>query len=150
MPFDANLVLADDTLDWDKTNLDLYGTGATSLTKNAGGFVVIDLGAANIGGAVSGMAAVLVLTEAANAAGDALTVTIQESDTLAFTVPHELCKFDILAATLGIIIGSETPCTVVKRISPTLRYIRCLAACTASDDFKTCWCLLSPYPYKVL
>ena len=149
MPFDANLVLADDTADWTAANLTSYGT-PTSTTRNAGGFAVIDLGSANIGAAVSGLAAVLVLTEAAAAADDALTVIIEESDTEIFTVAHELAKFDILAATKGVIIGSEQPCTVVKRISPTLRYIRCKATNVAADDQKTCWCLVSPYPYKVL
>ena len=149
MPFDANLVLADLTLDWDKTNIDAYGT-PTSTTRNAGGFAVIDLGAANIGAAYNGIAAVLVLTAEANAAGDALTAIIQESTTEAFTVPHNLAQFDILAATLGVIVGSEAPATVVKRISPTLRYLRCLAALTAADDFGAVWCLLSPYPFRRL
>ena len=42
MVWDANLVLADTTADWDKSSLDSYGT-PTSTTRNAGGFVVIDL-----------------------------------------------------------------------------------------------------------
>jgi len=151
MPFDANLVLADDTADWTYANLVTsdYGT-PTSTTRNAGGFAVIDLGSANIGAAVSGLAVVLVLTEAAAAADDALTVIVEESATEIFTVPHELAKFDILAATKGVIIGSEAPCTVIRRVSPTLRYLRIDASCVAADDLKTCWCLLSPYPYKVL
>ncbi|MCK9597425.1 MAG: hypothetical protein M0R06_00215 [Sphaerochaeta sp.] len=149
MPFDANIILADDTADWNKANLDSYGT-PTSTTKNAGGFAVIDLGSANIGGPVKGLSAVLVLTEAANANDDALTVIIEESDTEVFTVPHELAKFDILAATKGIILGSETPCTVVKIISPTLQYVRCVASCTAADDFGTCWCMLTSGVYKKL
>jgi hypothetical protein len=151
MVFDANLVLADDTADWTYANLVSSGYGTpTSTTKNAGGFAVIDLGAANIGAAIRGLAAVLVLTEAANDAGDELTAIIEESTTAVFTVAHELAKFDILAATKGIILGSEAPCTVIRRISPTLRYVRLKAVNTASDDFKTCWCMLSPYPYKVL
>ena len=151
MVFDANLVLADDTLDWTFASLvtSNYGT-PTSTTRNAGGFTVIDLGSASIGAAVRGLAIVLILTEAAAAADDALTVIVEESTTVAFTVPHELAKFDILAATKGIIIGSEAPCTVIRRVSPTLRYLRIDASCVAADDFKTCWCLVSPYPYKVL
>lgn len=149
MPFDYNLMLADETADWTKANLDSYGT-PTSTTRNSGGFAVLDLGSAGIGGDVGGMAIVLVLTETANAVGDALTVIVEESTTEVFTVPHELAKFDILAATKGVILGSETPCTVIRRVTPTLRYLRIVASCTASDDFKTCWCLVSPYPYKVL
>ena len=44
MPFDANLVLADTTADWTFANLvtSNYGT-PTSKTRNAGGFVVVDL-----------------------------------------------------------------------------------------------------------
>ena len=151
MPFDADLVLADSTADWTFANLvtSNYGT-PTSTTRNAGGFAVIDLGATSIGAAVRGLAIVLVMTEAAAAAGDALTVIVEESTTVAFTVPHELAKFDILAATKGVIIGSEAPATVIRRVSPTLRFLRIDASCTAGDDFGTVWCLVSPYPYKVL
>lgn len=149
MPFDANLVLADDTLDWTAANITSYGV-PISTTRNAGGFAVIDLGSAGIGGDVGGLAAVLVLTEAAAAADDALTVIIEESTTEAFTVPHELAKFDILAATKGVILGSEQPATIIRRISPTLRYLRAKVTNVALDDQKTCWVLLSPYPYKVL
>ena len=151
MPFDANLVLADDTADWTYANLvtSNYGT-PTSATRNAGGFAVIDLGAAGIGGDVRGLAIVLVLTEAAAAADDALTVIVEESSTVAFTVPHELAKFDILAATKGVIIGSEQPATVIRRVFPTLRFLRIDASNVAADDQKTCWCLASPYPARVL
>jgi hypothetical protein len=154
MPFDENLVLADDTLDWSFGNIvtATYGAAAgnVSTTRNAGGFAVIDLGSAGIGGAVRGMAAVLIIDQAAEAAGDELTVVIQESTTMAFTIPHLLAEFDIIATTRGVILGSETPCTVVRRISPTLRYVRALASCTAADDFHTCWVLLSPYPFRRL
>lgn len=151
MPFDANIVLADDDADWTYANLvsSDYGT-PTSTTRNSGGFAVIDLGGTNIGAAASGIAVVLVLTEAAAASDDALTVIVEESSTEIFTVPHELAKFDILAATKGVIIGSETPAAVIRRISPTLRYLRIDASCVSGDDFKTCYCLLSPYPFRGL
>jgi len=151
MAFDYNLMFADDTADWTFANVvtSNYGT-PTSTTRNAGGFAVLDLGSAGIGSPVRGWAVVLCLTEAAAAADDALTVIVEESTTVVFTVPHELAKFDILAATKGVIIGSEQPCTVIRRISPTLRYLRIDASNVADDDQKTVWCLLSPYPYKVL
>lgn len=153
MPFDANLILANDDADWTYANLvtATYGAAAgnISTTRNDGGFAVIDLGSANIGGPVSGIAAVLVI-DAAVAVGVGLVVTIQESSTEIFTVPHLLAEFDILAATRGTIVAAEAPCTVVRRISPTLRYLRALASCDGSDDWGTCWVLLSPYPYKKL
>lgn len=149
MPFDANLVLVDGSADWSYSNLGTYGT-PTSTTRNDGGFIVLDLGSAHIGAAWKGIAAVLVCVDEAAAGTDALTCTIEESTTEAFTVPHELAKFDILAASMGVILGSEVPATVVKRVSPTERYLRCKASTLSGDDFHTVYCLLSPYPYKVL
>lgn len=151
MPFDYSLMLCDGSADWSYANVvtSNYGT-PTSTTRNAGGFAVIDLGATGIGAAVRGMAVVLILSEAAAATDDALTVIVEQSTTEIFTVPHELGKFDILAATKGVIIGSECPATVVMRVSPTLRYLRIDASCVAADDFGVVYCLLSPYPYKVL
>lgn len=151
MPFDANLVLADNTLDWTYANLVTsdYGT-PVSATRNPGGLAVIDLGSARIGGSVSGWAIALILTEAGAAADDALTVIVEESTTVAFVVPHELAKFDILAANKGVIIGSEAPATVIRRISVTHRYLRIDASCVDGDDWGTVWCLLSPYPFRGL
>ncbi len=147
MPNDANLVLCDGSADWTYANVVTSNYGSpTSLTRNAGGFVVLDLGSK---GPYSGLAVILELTEAANAGGDELTVIIEESTTVAFTVPHELGKFDILAATKGVILGSECPATVVVRVTPTRRYLRIDASCTASDDFKTVKCNVSPFPFKV-
>jgi hypothetical protein len=151
MPFDANLVLVDGSADWSYANLvtSSYGT-PTSTTRNDGGFAVIDLGSTHIGASWKGIAAVLVLTEAADATSDALTCTIEESTSEGFTVPHELAKFDIAAATMGVILGSEVPATVIRRVSPTLRYIRCKATVPSGDDFNTVYCLLSPYPFEYL
>lgn len=156
MPFDANLVLADGT-EWTKSNLDSYGT-PVSLTRNDGGFVVLDLGSADIGSAISGLAIVLVFTEASGGT-DQLTVIAEESEEVAFGDVsdnlHLLCEFDILAATRGLIIGSEltaalTPRTVIRRVNPVHRYIRIKASCTAADDLGIVYGLVSPYPYRVL
>ena len=151
MPFDANLVLCDGSAAWTFANLNTsdYGT-PISTTRNAGGFAVIDLGSAGIGADRRGIAVVLVLTVAGAAVDDALTCIVEESTTEAFTVPHELAKFDILAATKGVILGNETPAVVIRRISATLRYLRIVASVTAADNFGVVHCLLSPYPFKVL
>jgi len=154
MAFDANLMLCDGSADWSHVNLvtsHQYGT-PTSTTRNDGGFAVIDLGSANIGAAVGGLAVVLVLSEAAAATDDELTVTIEECAAEGFgSATHELGKFDIAAATTGVILGSEVPATVIMRVSPKLRYLRIKAVTSAvADDFGVCYALLSPYPYKVL
>jgi len=150
MPFDANLVLANDDADWTYANLVTSNYGSPVLTtRNAGGFAVIDL--LNEGDP-KGLAIVLVLTEAGAAADDALTVIIEECDDYDFSTsqPHELGKFDIAAATKGIIVGNEAPATVIRRVYPTRRYLRIDASCVADDDFGTVWCLASPYPTKEL
>ena len=106
MAFDSNLVLCDGSAVWSYANIVSSGYGIpTSTTRNAGGFAVIDFGAAGVGSDMRGLAAVLILP-AANASDDALTAIIEESTTEIFTVPHELAKFDILAATKGVILGS--------------------------------------------
>ena len=151
MPFDANLVLVDGSAAWSFANINTsdYGT-PVSTTRNAGGFAIIDLGSANIGVAVSGIAVVLVLMAAA-AAGDELTAIIEESGSSTFASDiHELGKFDILAATKGVILGSECPTVVIIRISPKERYLRIDASVTAGDNFGLSQCLLSPYPFRVL
>jgi hypothetical protein len=146
---DANLCFCDGTLDWTYANVvtSNYGT-PTSTTKNAMGMGVLDLGSGSAGR--KGGAVVLILTEAAAAVDDALTVIVEESDTEAFTTPHELGKIDILAATKGVIIGSETPTTVVFSCIPTRRYLRIDASCVADDDFKTVYAYWAPHPYKDL
>jgi hypothetical protein len=160
MPFDDNLVLADDTADWTYANLvtNTYGVPALT-TRNSGGFVVVDIGGGGpvVSGSVRGLAAVLILNQdaAVVTAGDELTCTIEECDDYDFSTskPHQLAEFDIAAATEGIILGSEVTgaaTTVVRRISVTRRYVRCKASCNSGDDFGTCWCLLSPYPFKDL
>ena len=150
MPFDANLVLVDGSVTWSFANINTsnYGT-PTSTTRNAGGFAVIDMGGAGVPSDMRGLAVVLIMPSTVTA-GDELTLIVEESTTEIFTVPHELAKFDILAATKGVILGSEAPATVIRRIVSTLRYLRVDASITAADDFGLCQVLLSPYPYKYL
>ena len=151
MPFDANLVLADTTLDWDKTNVDAYGE-PTSTSKNAGGFVVIDLLAIS---SFRSMAAIFICT-ASVTTSDELTLTIESSDAVNFTHVSEtahvrtLATFDIGGNTLGIIEGDECPCTVVRKFECTQRYIRAHAEVSSSDDFGACWVMLAPWPMHTL
>lgn len=148
MPFDANLVLCDGSLTWSFANINTsdYGT-PVSTTRNAGGFAILDMGSANIGSDPRGLAVVLILP-AANAAGDELTCIIEESGSSTFASDiHELGKFDIAAATKGVILGSECPAIVIHRIVMKERYLRIDASVTASDDFGLAQCLVSPYPY---
>lgn len=154
MPFDANLVLAaanTGTYDWTKTYVDTNGEPVL-LTRNAGGFVVIDLLAIS---SMRSMAAILICTESVTTA-DELTLTIESSDALNFTHVSEtahvrtLATFDIGGNTLGIIEGDECPCTVVRRFECTQRYIRAHAEVSAGDDFGACWVLLAPWPFHTL
>ena len=153
MPFDANLVFCDGSADWSHVNLVTsftYGT-PTSIVRNSGGFVVLDLGATKIGGPVSGLAVVLFLPEADDSL-DELTAIVEESSVVGFgSDAHELGKLDIAAATKGIILGGECPATIVMRVAPKLRYLRLKAVTTnVGDDFNRAQCLLSPYPFRVM
>ena len=151
MVFDANLVLADTTADWTFANLvtSNYGT-PTSLTRNAGGFVVIDMLAISSTPA-DGLACVFLADEAGAAASDALTLVLQVSDSLTFASGVQtLANFEVAGATHGIILGNETPTTVIRRFATTKRYIRVDASCVAADNFKTCQVLLAHYPFNVL
>jgi len=143
MPFDANLILMDGSV---ITTVDL-DTPATSTTRDATtGAVVLDLE----GSGARGLAAVLILSELADAA-DAYTLTafIEGSDVLAFTSDiHRLCSFDLLGTAGGVIVGSETPCTVVARFATNERYIRINA--TVSNTFGYITALISPYPFILL
>ncbi|KKN75145.1 hypothetical protein LCGC14_0383040 [marine sediment metagenome] len=152
MPFDANLVLADTTLDWTFNNLvtNDYGT-PTSTNRNSGGFAVIDLLAVS-GTSKNGLAVIFVADETALNTDDALTLKLQVSDAVAFGSGVEtLALFEVNGATQGIIIGSETPVTVVRRFTvPFKRYIRVDASCVSGDNFKTCQVLLAPWPFWTL
>ena len=145
MPFDADLVLLDGTIDF-KASTD---TPPTSTTRDAAtGGAVIDMGKT----ALKGMAAVLTLPEAANGSSDNLTAFIEVSDVENFgSDVHEMGKFDIVAVTKGIILGSEVPATVVLRFSSSKRYCRFNGTVgTTPDDFGNVECNLSPYPMDVL
>ncbi len=151
MTFDANLVLADATLDWTYANLvtNNYGT-PTSLARNAGGFVVVDLLAISKGPA-KGLSCVFIADEVAAANDDALTLVLQGSDSLTFASGVvTLAVFDILGATQGIIIGSELPATVIRRFATIKRYIRVDASCVSGDNFKTCRVLLTNHAFHIL
>ncbi len=145
MPFDANMVLADDTLDWTFANLVTSNYGSpTSLTRNAGGFAVIDMKET----AASGLVAVFIADEAGDATDDALTLVLEVSDAVDFTSGVQtLANFEVAGVTHGVILGNEVPVTVMRRFSTTKRYCRVDASCVSGDDFQTCWVLLSPYPF---
>lgn len=152
MPFDANLILANDDADWTYANTVSSDYGSpTSTTRNDGGFAVLDLGVADIGCDMRGLACVLIFLDSAGASDDALTCILQESSAVAFgsDVSH-LVEFDIAAASQGVILGSEIPCTVVRRFVATKRYIRLDVTMNADDNFGTVWAMVTPYPYKVL
>lgn len=155
MPFDANLVLADNTADWTYANMVTNEYGAPVLTtKNDGGFVVIDLKALSTTPS-DGLAAIFLSDEAGAAATDALTLILQGSNELDFVADatnpvRTIATFDVGGVTPGVILGNECPCTVVRRFSTRLRYIRAYATCVADDDFHTCWVLLAHYPFHTL
>ena len=143
--FDNNLVLLDGTVTYNPTN----DTPATSTTRDATtGAAVIDLG---VGGTpADGLAAVLILP-AADANADILTAFLEASDVEAFTSDvHELGKFDIAAATKGVILGSECPAEVILRFACKWRYIRLNGTVTAGDDFNLAKCYLNPDAFNVL
>ena len=151
MPFDANLTLVDGSADWTYANIvsSDYGT-PVSTTRNAGGFAVIDLLQAGASPGV-GLTVVLILSEEAAAADDALTAIVQQCASAAFgSAVSNLADFDLAAVTSGVIVGSETPCTVMRRVAPTMRYIRLEASCASGDDFKAGYCFIIPWGYSRL
>jgi len=151
MPFDANLVLCDGSADWTYANINTsdYGT-PISTTRNAGGFVVLDLLA--LGGIGSlGVSIVLILDDTLAGDTDALTLLAQSSDAEAFgSGVHTLAQFDLASATTGIIVGTECPCTVIRRITTVDRYLRVDASVTTGDDFKTGYVFVQPWAYHRL
>lgn len=152
MPFDANLVLADTTADWTFANLvtSNYGTPTSVTTRNAGGFVVIDLLAISTTAAV-GLSCVFVADEAGAAVDDALTLLLQVSSQSDFSSDVQtLANFEVAGVGHGIILGNETPVTIVRRFSTRKRYIRVDASCVSGDDFKTCQVFLVPWAFHTL
>lgn len=122
-------------------------TPATSLTRDATtGAAVIDLK----GTGVNGLSAVMVLsTLAGGAAAYTLTSYLEASDVLAFTSDlHKLASFDGAGATAGVILGAETPLTVVVKFATSKRYLRINA--TVSNTFGYIKVYLQPFAYKVL
>ena len=154
MPFDANLVLCDGSYDWSYANIVTAGYGHPHSTTAVGGFVAIDiLGFSTT--AAKGMAAVFLADQAGLLTTDRLTLVIQGSGDVDFVADsanpvHTLCTFDIGGVTAGVILGNETPCTVVRRFNTRLRYIRAYAQVDVDANFYTCYVMLSPYPVETM
>ena len=144
MPFDNNLILIDGSVDYNPDN----DTAPTSTTRDSNtGAAVIDLQ----GTGIRGLAVVLVFADSADANADEATIVLEASDESDFASDvHELGKFDIAAATKGVILGSEVPATVVMRFATMERYVRINGTVTAGDDFHTVYAYISPYPFHVL
>ena len=154
MPFDANLVLIDGTIDVDSDDATTFAVPTSTTRLTATGAAVIDLKETG----VKGLAAVLIIP-ALTSAADYLVATIQVSDEEAFGnavyMLQEVVKFDIAAVTLGRILASE--CTagviVVRRFTSDKRYVRAVVTPTksgGSGSFSTLQVLLSPYPFYSL
>jgi hypothetical protein len=125
------------------TSLD---TPATSLTRDATtGAAVLDLR----GTGQNGLSAVMILSDlAGGAAAYTLTSFLEASDVLAFTSDlHKLTSFDMAGATTGVILGAETPLTVVVKFATPKRYLRINA--TVSNDFGYIKVYLTPWAFKV-
>ncbi len=154
MPFDANLVLCDGSYDWSYANLVTNNYGHPHSTTRVGGFVVIDTLALSTT-AAKGMTCVFLSDQAGAAETDALTLVLQGSNDVDFVADannpvRTLATFDIGGVGAGIILGNECPCTVVRRFSTTLRYLRAYAVCAADDNFYTCYVMLVPWPFNIL
>jgi len=148
MPFDANLVLLDGSID---ITAALDTPPVSTTVDTATGAKVVDLK----GTGIRGLAAVLVFADSAVANADTFTAFLEVSDTENMTTEtndvHELGKFDIAAEDKGVILGSEVPAVVILRFATKKRYIRLNATVGASPDgFNTVYCFISPYPFHVL
>lgn len=151
MPFDANLILAaadGDAYEWDYACLNSHGT-PTLTTINDGGFTVLDIKETG----AKGMVAILIIADTAtgNVNGE-LVVQLQASDDSAFggADTQTLAHFEVAGATHGHITAAETPCVVMRRFATEKRYVRIDAESVSGDNYKTVWCLLSPYPFVTL
>ena len=156
MPFDANLVLIDGTVDITAATAASYvaATSTTRETTNTGA-VVVDLKETGF----KGLAAVLVIPVLVSST-DYLTAIIQVSDEEDFGNAtyhlHEVAKFDIHAETTGVILASE--CTagaiVVKRFVTDKRYVRAklipVKGTGVAGNFGKVQVLISPYPFNLL
>jgi len=154
MPFDANLVLCDGSYDWSYANLVTNNYGHPHSTTAVGGFAVIDILALSTT-AGRGMSCIFIADQAGLGTDDALTLVLQGSDDVDFVADsanpvRTLATFDIGGVTAGVILGNECPCTVVRRFSTTLRYMRAYATCVDGDNFYTCYVMLAPWPFNIL
>lgn len=145
--FDYNMILLDGSVDLNAGT----DTAPTSTTRDSStGAVVIDLG---VGGTpMGGLVAVLIVPDDANGSTDTLTAFIEASDVVAFSSDvHELGKFDVAAASKGVILGSEVPCVAYVHFATDKRYIRLNPTVGASpDDFGEVKCFLTPFPFPKL
>lgn len=130
---------------------------STSITSGTGA-KVIDLGEG--GTPASGLSAVLLLPTTA-IASSTLTGKIEGSEEEDFLESsyqvHELGKFDIAAATEGIILAAEVisttvPLAVIIRFATKLRFIRVNLTVngTTEYNFYRVKCYLTPYAFHVL
>ena len=145
--FDYDLRLIDGTVDYNAANDD----APTSTTRDAAtGAAVIDLGEG--GTPASGLSAVLIIPDDANGDTDTLTAFLEVSSVVGFgSDVSEVGKFDIAAATKGIILGSEVPCVSILRFATDKRYVRVNGTVgTAPDDFGEVKAYLAPYEFKNL
>ena len=150
MPFDANLVLIDGTVDLAAATAASF-VAASSITRvTASGAVVEDIKATGL----RGLAAVLVLPSAGNGTTDYILGFIETSDVVGFgSDVHEVGKFDIAAATKGRILGDEAPAIVIMRFATKERYVRANLTPVVGNgtgSFGLVQVLLSPYPFHIL
>ena len=154
MPFDANLVLIDGTIDVDSDTAATFAVATSTIRVTANGAAVLDIKETGF----KGLAAVLIIP-ALTSSTDYLTATIQASDEEDFGNSvynlQEVVKFDVAAVTLGRILASE--CTaglvVIRRFTTDKRYIRAVITPTkgtGDGSFSTLQILISPYPFNIL
>ncbi len=153
MPFDADLILVNGTVDCDAADAATHVPAITTSAVAATGAAVVDLGESG----VHGVAAVLIMPTLTSS-NDYLIAFIETSDTLDMTGAsndvHEVGKFDVLATTKGRILASETPCVSILRFATDKRYVR--ANLTPYNDggvqgnMGAVKVYLTPFPFKVL
>lgn len=144
MPIDSLLELVDGSVAYTAAT----DTPATSTTRDAAtGAAVIDLGP---GTGMKGLVAVLYMPDDADGATDTLTAFIEVSSVVNFASDvSEVGKFDVAAATKGVIVGSEMPTTAMLKFMTDKRYVRLNGTVGASpDSFGNVRCWLNPHAYK--
>ncbi len=148
--FDADLVLWDGTINI-TASTDAVAFSTTRLSTTGG--AVIDLGPG--GTPASGLSAVLIMPTAP-VASSTLTGYIEGSEEVAFGEStyqnHELVKFDIAAATEGVILAAEVPAIVIARFATSLRYVRANLTVNTGDsyNFYKVKVFLTPFPFRVM